>query len=245
MQRYLSLTATLLFVLVSAAVEAETLICTPITSVPVTISRPGIYCLMRDLVAEDVPPAAIVIDSDQVVLDLNAHRLSVRSAGDTQSHGITTSSQRRNITVKNGTVIGFRIAVDIRGSNNVVEGIRADRNTEGGIGAVGNTNIIRDNHVLAVNRSQGLSWGIYVDGERNVIMNNDVADVNAQDDNEAGIILSNFSGNGRDFLVVNNRIIGMREGIRFEHGATGKYRDNLTSGVTTPFSGGTDAGGNN
>jgi hypothetical protein len=27
--------------------------------------------------------------------------------------------------------------------------------------------------------------------------------------------------------------------------STGKYRDNLTFGVTTPFSGGTDAGNNN
>ena len=28
-------------------------------------------------------------------------------------------------------------------------------------------------------------------------------------------------------------------------GATGKFRDNLTSGVSTPFIGGTDAGNNN
>jgi hypothetical protein len=58
--------------------------------------------------------------------------------------------------------------------------------------------------------------------------------------------VSNFSGTGRDFIAVNNRMTKAREGIRFEHGATGKYRDNLTSGIDTPFAGsGTDAGGNN
>jgi hypothetical protein len=44
-------------------------------------------------------------------------------------------------------------------------------------------------------------------------------------------------------LVVNNRITGADRGIDFL--GTGKYRDNLTADVTTPFFGGTDAGNNN
>jgi hypothetical protein len=150
------------------------------------------------------------------------------------------------MTVKNGTVTGFRVGVDLHGNNNVVEGTSVDQNTEGGIQALGHKNVIRDNHVLAVTRTEGLAWGIYVDGESNVVVNNDITDINAPDNNEAGIILSNFSGTGKNFLAVNNRITDARDGIRFDHGATGKYRDNLTSGVDTPFTGtGTDAGGNN
>ena len=48
-----------------------------------------------------------------------------------------------------------------------------------------------------------------------------------------------------DVLVVNNRITKIIFGIFYRTGLTGKFSDNLTSGVTTPFTGGTDAGNNN
>ena len=44
--------------------------------------------------------------------------------------------------------------------------------------------------------------------------------------------------------MVNNRITVADRGIAFL-GSTGKYRDNITFGVTTPFMGGTDIGNNN
>ena len=54
---------------------------------------------------------------------------------------------------------------------------------------------------------------------------------------------------GSDGLAVNNRITQAQTGIVFSQEVpTGKFRDNLTSGVTFPFShpgGVTDAGGNN
>ena len=58
-------------------------------------------------------------------------------------------------------------------------------------------------------------------------------------------------------LVVNNRITSVRNNDVFAHlgtgidfsvtapGSTGKYRDNVTFDVTTPFTGGTDIGNNN
>jgi hypothetical protein len=48
---------------------------------------------------------------------------------------------------------------------------------------------------------------------------------------------------GDDILVVGNAIAGMGNGVLFT-GGSGKYRDNLTSGVGTPYSGGVDAGNN-
>lgn len=44
-------------------------------------------------------------------------------------------------------------------------------------------------------------------------------------------------------LAAGNRIAGAVYGIKYLL-SSGKYMDNLTSNVTTPFSGGTDAGGN-
>ena len=43
---------------------------------------------------------------------------------------------------------------------------------------------------------------------------------------------------------MNNRITTADRGIQYQ-GGTGKYRDNLTFGVSFPFTGGTDAGNNN
>jgi len=47
-----------------------------------------------------------------------------------------------------------------------------------------------------------------------------------------------------DVLLVGNRMATMAVGLDYEATATGKYRDNLTTGVTSPYMGGTDAGNN-
>ncbi len=53
-----------------------------------------------------------------------------------------------------------------------------------------------------------------------------------------------FDGGVNNF-VVDNRVSAVEIGILFDGGGTGKYRGNLTSGTTTPYSGGTDVGDNN
>lgn len=236
------LAAVVVLVLMCGPVAAETILCESITSVPAILSRPGIYCLKGNVTAGHAAAPAIFITAENVVLDLNEWSLS--AGPNSRATGVASSQGSRNVTVRNGTIAGFRVAVAMLGDNHVVEGVRVDHATEGGIEALGDSNIIRDNHVVGIHRTEGLAWGIYVMGRRNVIVNNDVADITAPDDNGVGIDLSNFSGTGTDFLALNNRISCVREGIRFEHGATGKYRDNLTTGVTTPFVGGTDAGNN-
>lgn len=58
-----------------------------------------------------------------------------------------------------------------------------------------------------------------------------------------GITVGGTSPTGDDVLVVNNRLSGMRNGVHFYSRLNG--RENLTSGVPTPYLGGTDAGDNN
>ena len=86
------------------------------------------------------------------------------------------------------------------------------------------------------------AYGIFVQGTGPRVLNNDVITTVAQGTGIArGIFLQSVTGS----LVVNNRITGADIGIQY-NGATGKYRDNLTFDVTTPFTGsGTDAGNNN
>src|SRR5204863_29243 len=60
---------------------AETLNCTAINSVPTVITAPGIYCLTKDLTTAITTGSAIEIQTNNVVIDLNSHRLGGGAAG--------------------------------------------------------------------------------------------------------------------------------------------------------------------
>jgi hypothetical protein len=258
---------------------AETVDCRRVTRLPATLARPGLYCLVGDLATSSATGAAITVEADDVVLDLNGWTLDGSAAGSsTEAVGIR-SVDRSNVTVKNGTVRGFRTGVLIFGlpatGGHVVEGIRADRNTGEGLSVAGRGAHIRRNQVLHTGGSTAplttRAFGIVVNAPEGVVADNLVVGVTAapgsfsygihatrsdglviegnQVVNETlspgttfGIIIP-FS---QDVLVVNNRVTRTSEGVTYSSGATGKYRDNLTSGVAIPYNGtGTDAGNNN
>jgi hypothetical protein len=112
---------------------------------------------------------------------------------------------------------------------------------------VGGANAIVRNTVVANTGPSGKpgdrpAVGIQLTSDGGRVLNNDVHSVTP-----AGIA----EGTGIHLLGGNNTlVVGNRITIVADHGVfftfTGKYRDNLTSGVGTPFGGGgTDAGGNN
>lgn len=102
----------LLALFVCASAQAETLQCTTVTSVPLTISASGSYCLTGNLASSS--GTAITIQADNVVLDLNGHTLS--GPGGTSSIGIS-SNMRRGLRIRNGTLRGFANAVFIDDHN--------------------------------------------------------------------------------------------------------------------------------
>lgn len=71
------------------ALRAETVGCTPVTSLPATIADPVIYCLTGNLATSmTLGNAAIEIAASNVVLDLNGWILDGAAAGpDTQALG--------------------------------------------------------------------------------------------------------------------------------------------------------------
>ena len=241
----------LALVLVGASAgRAETLDCTPITVLPAIITVDDIYCLIDDLTTAVTQGYAIDIRTNNVVLDLNGHKLGGLSAGlATQTTGIHANN-RRNITIKNGTIRGFRIGISLEDAGNseghVVEDIRADRNTLTGIEARGAGNLIRNNQVVATGGSafgpNVSSFGMFIAGSGPRVLNNDVIETFKQGTGLAiGIQLQQTTG----ALAVNNRVTTADQGIIFAGFGTGKYRDNLTFDVATPYVGGTDAGNNN
>jgi hypothetical protein len=172
-----------------------------------------------------------------------------------------------------GVVLGKNVGGVSRGHR--IEKLRLESITSIPIGVVGSANVIRGNQILGAGGStaeSGLaaSIGIAIFGNGNRVLDNEVfetvgrgtlAGVAIEVGGNDAIIENNRVGNsalpatGGSFgitfdccfggaLVVNNRITRMTGGIFFGT-STGKYRDNLTSGVTTPYSGGTNAGNNN
>jgi hypothetical protein len=243
-----SLVAALITVFASgslaAPAQAETINCTPINTIPAVISVPGVYCFTHDLVASVTSGNAIDIQANSVVLDMNGHRLDGMGGLSTQATGIHALN-RQNVTVMNGTVSRFLIGILIEGSigqGHLIEDVRADLNRMVGIGVGGQRSIIRNNHVLTTGGSTTAEFalGMIVDGSGNRVINNDVMVVFHSLGAAAGIA---FEGAGNvDNLAVGNRITTVLNGIVID--GQGKYRDNLTAGVATPYTGGTDAGNN-
>ncbi len=242
-----SLLAALALAAAAAPAGAETLNCTPINAVPAVITLPGVYCFTKSLVTTISTGKAIDIQANNVVLDMNGHRLGGLGAGlGTTADGIY-SFNRQNITIRNGTVRGFLIGVRMGGSGgsqgHLVEDVRADLNTYTGIRVEGTGNIVRNNQVVATGGTTSgftSAWGIVVIGVGARVINNDVITVTDGGGVSFGISITD----GSDGLAVNNRITSADMGVQYA-GSTGKYRDNLTSNVTTPYTGGTDAGNNN
>src|SRR5215475_1141125 len=79
----------------ASAGQAQPAECRRITAVPATISRPGSYCLVRDLATTLSSGAAITIAADDVLLDLQGFALDGSAAGaGSEAHGIRADGQR-------------------------------------------------------------------------------------------------------------------------------------------------------
>jgi hypothetical protein len=255
----LALSLALLVAVPPAAAQDQ--ICDHLISAPgsntvgITISAPGTYCLATDVImaASFTTGNAIEIAANYVTLDLNRHKVHGAAAGTaTQAVGIH-AFDRRNVTIKNGTVWGFVYGIDLEATSPpatltgyVVDGVRAELNRARGIIVVGANSIVR-NSVVANTGPTTIpgnysSYGIVVNGSGGRVLNNDVLTVTP-----TGVVFGyGILLGGNNVLVVGNRITTADIGVDFVFlSGNGKYRDNLTSGVGTPFSGGTDAGGNN
>jgi hypothetical protein len=154
----------------------------------------------------------------------------------------------------------------------VVEGIQADGNTYEGISVDGSGVLLRDNRVRLIIGSHlpeyQVAKGLWVMGAGVQVLDNHVFEVHGMPGGGPGygiyvnamgaVVRGNRVGNGRqvtetavaitvrqpDALVTDNRMSWTDVGLIFESGGAGKYRDNVTANVGTPYSGGTSIGNN-
>jgi hypothetical protein len=98
-----------------------------ISSVPYTISLPGVYCVTQKISTNLASGNAITVNSNNVVIDLNGFAIGNLAAGAaTQAFGIF-AQDRQNIYVRNGILRGFLSAVALlHGSSALSSGHRVE-----------------------------------------------------------------------------------------------------------------------
>jgi hypothetical protein len=193
--------------------------------------------------------------------------------GLTQAVGVRAVS-RSHVTVRNGTVTGFLRGVVLQGASSglndghVVEDVHVDFNRLEGIAVEGAGSLVRRNRVLGLYGSEALAadtTGIRVLGAGAQVGQNVVTEVYGSGGHAAhgihvsslgAVVEGNRVANGRlvgtpatgitlaqaEALVLGNELAVLDRGLVFEF--PGRYRDNVTTGVTVPYSGGDDAGNN-
>jgi hypothetical protein len=181
--------AGLTFVLlaVGALARAEVTDCTAISSVPYVVTAPGVYCLKTSLhFAGTFHGAAITIQADDVVLDLNGHVLEGPGPEATTNTWGVRAVNRKNVTVRNGTIRAFLFGVSVQGGTaslaHVVEHLRLDANMDEALNVSGTGSIVRNNRVTRTGGpSDALNagphaLGIYVFGNGAHVIDNEVVE---------------------------------------------------------------------
>lgn len=210
---------TVLFCLFALApgARAEVTNCTQITSLPTTITTQGIYCLKSDLSTAIASGGAIIVATNNVILDCNHFKIGGLGAGPTTTATGVIAVNRNNVVVRNCNIRGFRHGVSFEnGAGHVIEDNRFDGNTFMGIAIAGaDGSLIRRNHVVDTGGSLpgnafpfGSAYGLgFQGGVGGVIEDNSVVNVFATDGSNGsafGIVL--FTTNA---IVRRNSVISL------------------------------------
>jgi hypothetical protein len=255
------------------AVLAETLNCTPVTSLPAVISTQGLYCLTGNLATAQTSGDAITITANNVTLDLNGWKVGGQAAGTgTNAYGIYSAAA--NVTIKNGIVRGFLVGIELDGRGATVQGITADQNTNVGINVQGQGSVVQGNQVVDTGGSTVAASvpaaGIVTYGSGSLIQNNLVSGLTATGSGgEYGIFVGNSAtqstarGNivsdtarpsssssfgidmeGPSAVAASNNIVtNFTYGVDYTSGS-GTYSRNTVISCDTPYAGGTAGSGN-
>lgn len=164
-------------------VYAETTNCTAITSLPYTITSQGVYCFTGNLGTGMTSGNAITINVNNVTIDMNGYKLGGLAAGDNTTAIGIYANQRKNITLRNGIIRGFKWGIWFQDSSpytasqgHLIEDILADQNTYAGLLVQGRGMTIRRNQVVDTGGSTNTfqAYGMIINGPGNDVLSNRV-----------------------------------------------------------------------
>ncbi len=226
-----------------------------ITSLPYTITSPGVYFLNANF-SPGTNIDAITVQTDGVTIDLNGHTISGEAIGNAVTCAAISCNGPSRLTVRNGTIRGYAYGIYIgspggsasASHGHLVENVRFLGCTYTAVALAANGSIIRHCQAYKIGGSSqpflpngvGFLTFFYF----NSVLDCDVSELTST--NPASYpTVGIYADTGSGTLLVNNRIGGAHYGIAFNSGGSGKYRDNLcAASVTIPYFGGTDAGNN-
>lgn len=245
MKRILPAFALCLFA--SASVAAE---CIAIDRLPITISDPGSYCLVKSFELNSPSGTVIAIDSNDVSLDFAGNTIRNVYGHETNANGVVALNHW-NIEVTGGTVAGFRTGIFLGTSSGTcsrtqgvwyrVERMNVQDSGATGIAMVGCNLMARKNWVAFVGKyGVGSGKGMYLNGTQFSVLDNDVQHVAGDGRLNTGIEIGGVTG-----VVEGNRIVATQHGLVMRDSVDTVYRDNTTTEIQGDrYRGGNDAGGN-
>jgi len=183
-----------------------------ITSLPVTITTQGVWCLDRDLATSLSSGSMVNIATNNVILDCNHFKLGNLAAGPGTSTFGVRADNRLNATIRNCNIRGFGVGIYLDGGGgHLVEDSRLDGNVVFGIYLDGAGSTIRNNVVVNTGGSTTqalLAQGIYALNGVDIINNT----VNGVSPPPAGVNLNVFgirTSNNGDGSIKGNRVRGL------------------------------------
>ena len=158
------------------------------------------------------------------------------SSGHVITNILADQNTYRGITVEGlGATVSHNTVVDTGGSSTAF-------NEAFGIAVLGpSVKVVNNDISTTTAQSTSAAWGIYLyAADYGLVQNNTVTDTVSPSSSGFAIWISSSTG----VFARNNNLANADNGITFAT-STGKYFNNLTFDVGTPFSGGTPIGGNN
>jgi len=181
-----------------------------ITSLPATITTQGVWCLDRDLATNLASGSAIIVATNNVIIDCNDFKIGNLAAGAANTANGVTSVNRLNTTIRNCNIRGFFSGIFMNlGGGHLVEGNRLDGNLEHGILVAAAGSTVRDNLVVdtgGATTGSGFAAGIRAQDGVDVINNTINVVAPGYGNADAVGIWSNFNN---DASINGNRIRGV------------------------------------
>jgi len=199
--KYIYLSIALIAAIFTTSARAETINCTEITAIPRVITVQGVYCLKGNLATSLTSGNMIDIQTNNVTIDFNGFKLGGLAGGaSTFAIGILAEN-RKNITIRNGAIRGFRRGIHLVqsvagvSSGHLIEDLLLDGNTAAGMQLAGNGITVRRNRV--VNTGSGtnttIANGIVVNNFSNSVIADNLVSGTSGTSFARGILISQSS----------------------------------------------------
>ena len=214
----------LIFLLFPSTLVAETIDCIEIQQVPTVITNESVYCLRKNLRIGEIVGSAIEIAVSNVTIDLNGFILGRKTAKpDTSVIGITAAS-KKNITIKNGTIRGFKEGIylsgdALTGGGHLIEDLLLDENTLRGIRLRGNGSVVRKNRISNTGRTDAPSHSqaIKVGDRGNKIIDNEIFNTRSLNAYKIPVVVDGISAREAEGVIISgNRITDTGSGVVFD-----------------------------